>query len=404
MRIPGAVLSAAVVLLLAGPASAQSFLDEPINPAAPKTPAAPKNPIAARAAEMAPVLSWLQTQGVKLTYLGDEGGLKAYLGESANGKQQVFYVAPDGDHVVAGLLFKRDGMNVTGVQVGEMQQRFREAQQKYEEALKSSHEPSEDMKRQLRQGSEVIPTSGAKPAGRDAAAPAADKPIADKSPAEKPAEAKAADKPAPEHRSEIKPGTPALPTALALAAQQAAPQAEPPVAPVSSAIKQGPVRYLSGLDKAEFERSVEDLAWFRVGDEKAPALYMVADPNCRFCHKAWDDLKPMVLGGKLQLRVIMIAGLPGSDAPARAILSSDLPGQEWIAGRGSVDGIQTGPAPEPNSEKWNMTTRVLQGNADFIKRFSIQQTPFFGFVGRDGNLYSSTGVPSDLALFLSTLI
>ena len=318
MRIPGAVLSAAVMFLFAGAASAQSFLNEPINPA----PTPPKNPIAARAAEMAPVLSWLQTQGVKLTYLGEEGGLKAYLGESANGKQQVFYVAPDGDHVVAGLLFKRDGMNVTGVQVGEMQQRFREAQQKYEEALKTSHEPSEDMKRQLRQGSEVIPSTGSKSAEKDPAAT----PVADK-----PADAKATEKAAPERRTESKPGTPALPTALAqAAAQQAAPPVQP-VTPVASTLKQAPVRYLSGLDKAEFERSVEDLAWFRVGDEKAPALYMVADPNCRFCHKAWDDLKPMVLGGKLQLRVIMIAGLPGSDAAARAILSSDLPGQESVS-------------------------------------------------------------------------
>ncbi|MFC6051172.1 hypothetical protein ACFPYM_25355, partial [Methylobacterium hispanicum] len=93
-----------------------------------------------------------------------------------------------------------------------------------------------------------------------------------------------------------------------------------------------------------------------------------------------------------------------SDVAARAILGSDLPGQEWLAGRGSVDGVQAGPAPEPNSEKWNLTTRVLQGNAEFIRRFSIQQTPFLGFVGRDGKLYSSTGTPSDLALFLSSLI
>lgn len=388
MRIPGAALSAAVVLLFAGAASAQSFLNEPINPPS------QKNPIAARAAEMAPVLSWLQTQGVKLTYLGDEGGLKAYLGESANGKQQVFYATPDGDHVVADLLFKRDGMNVTGVQIGEMQQRFREAQQKYDEAMKTSHEPSEEMKRQLRQGSEVIPSTGAKTV--EPASKAAPEKAVDAKPADKPAE-----KPIPERRSEA---APSLPAALAQATTQPAAAPTQPVVPAASPIKQMPVRYLSGLDKAEFERSVEDLAWFRVGEEKAPALYMVADPNCRFCHKAWDDLKPMVLGGKLQLRIIMVAGLPGSDAAARAILSSDLPGQEWIAGRGSVDGIQAGPAPEPNSEKWNMTTRVLQGNADFIKRFSIQQTPFFGFVGRDGNLYSSTGVPSDLALFLSTLI
>ena len=382
MRITGAALAAALSLAAHG-AGAQSFLSEPLNP-----PAA-RNPIAARAAEMAPVLSWLQTQGVKLTYIGDEGGLKAYLGESANGKQQVFYVTPDGDHVVAGLLFKRDGMNVTGVQIGEMQQRFREAQQRYEEALKSSREPNEDIKRQVREGSEVIPSAPGKPAESPASVP---RPAAKAEPAPK---AEAAQNPAAPPSPSDRPAdaAPALP----------APATKPgPAASAMPAV--GPARYLSGLDKAEFEAAVADVAWFRVGDEKAPALYMVADPNCRFCHRTWDDLKPLVLGGKLQLRVIMIAGLPGSDQAARAILASDLPGQEWLAGRGSVDGIQPGAAPEPNSEKWNLTTRVLQGNAEFIRRFSIQQTPFLGFVGRDGKLYSSTGTPSDLALFLSPLI
>ena len=381
MRLPRALIAAALCLAAHG-AEAQSFLNDPINPSA------ARNPIAARAAEMAPVLSWLQTQGVKLTYIGDEGSLKAYLGESANGKQQVFYVAPDGDHVVAGLMFKRDGMNVTGVQIGEMQQRFREAQQRYEEALKSSREPNDDIKRQVREGSEVIPSVGVKPAENPAAPPTAKpEPVAE--PAAKPAGAKPS--PAPDARSD------AAPVAHV-------PAAKSPSAPASPVPAGVPARYVSGLDKSEFEAAVADAAWFRVGDEKAPALYMVADPNCRFCHRAWDDLKPLVLGGKLQLRVIMIAGLPGSDAAARAILASDLPGQEWLAGRGSVDGVQPGPAPEPNSEKWNLTTRVLQGNAEFIRRFSIQQTPFLGFVGKDGKLYSSTGTPSDLALFLSSLI
>lgn len=380
MRISRAVLAATLTIAAQG-AGAQSFLNEPLNPAA------ARNPIAARAAEMAPVLSWLQTQGVKLTFIGEEGGLKAYLGESANGKQQVFYVTPDGDHVVAGLLFKRDGMNVTGVQIGEMQQRFREAQQRYEEALKSSREPNDDIKRQVREGSEVIPSSPDKAPGSGTA----DTKSSEKLEPAKDQKVEPAPKPAASERS-----SDAAPVLPALAAKAApAPSAVPAM---------GPARYVSGLDKTEFQAAVEDAAWFRVGDEKAPTLYMVADPNCRFCHKTWDDLKPLVLGGKLQLRVIMIAGLPGSDQAARAILGSDLPGQEWLAGRGSVDGVQTGPAPEPNSEKWNLTTRVLQGNAEFIKRFSIQQTPFLGFVGKDGKLYSSTGTPSDLALFLSSLI
>src|SRR3546814_15867850 len=40
---------------------------------------------------------------------------------------QTFYVSPDGNHVVAGLLFRNGGVNVTGVQIGEMQSRFEKA-------------------------------------------------------------------------------------------------------------------------------------------------------------------------------------------------------------------------------------------------------------------------------------
>ncbi|MGU3558580.1 hypothetical protein [Methylobacterium radiotolerans] len=71
-------------------------------------------PVAVCSAEMLPVLLWHQTQGVKLIYLRERAGLNAYLSERANGKQ-VFYVAPAADHVIAGLLFKHDRMNVTGV-------------------------------------------------------------------------------------------------------------------------------------------------------------------------------------------------------------------------------------------------------------------------------------------------
>src|SRR3546814_2030494 len=53
--------------------------------------------------------------------------MRGYLGESPTGRMQTFYVSPDGNHVVAGLMFRNGGVNVTGVQIGEIQSRFEQA-------------------------------------------------------------------------------------------------------------------------------------------------------------------------------------------------------------------------------------------------------------------------------------
>ncbi|MGU3558579.1 hypothetical protein [Methylobacterium radiotolerans] len=282
--------------------------------------------------------------------------------------------------------------------------RLREAQRKYEEAMNSSHEPSENMKRQLQQWSEVIPSTDFHPAAKPVVAPAVvDEPAAEKSSTEKPVGAKVSDK--SEHRSELKSEPLALPAALVQAAERAAPQAAPPghaVAPAASANKQGPVRYLSGLDVGEFERSGGDLAWFRVRDQKTPALDLVANPNCHFCHKAWDGLKPMAPGGKLQLSVIMIANLPGSYAAARdPLLRPAEPGMDWTRfRRGLADRararteqreVEHDDARAPRQRRRH---HALLDPADAVPRLRH----------RDGNLYSSTGVPSGRAHFLSTLI
>lgn len=71
-------------------------------PELPRIEAAPVQPggeAGSRVGSPAPrpaVLAWLESQGVSLTALGEEGGLRAYLGEAAGGQMQVFYVTPDG--------------------------------------------------------------------------------------------------------------------------------------------------------------------------------------------------------------------------------------------------------------------------------------------------------------------
>jgi protein-disulfide isomerase len=87
------------------------------------------NPLADREDKIIPaVLLWMQQTGVKLTYLGNTGGIRGYLAESATGNMQTVYVTPDGLNTVSGLLygtnFSEKGSNLTGIQLDTMRRRY----------------------------------------------------------------------------------------------------------------------------------------------------------------------------------------------------------------------------------------------------------------------------------------
>lgn len=87
------------------------------------------NPLADREDKIIPaVLLWMQQTGVKLTYLGNAGGVRGYLAESATGSMQTVYVTPDGLNAVIGLLYGTNyseaGSNITGRQLDDMRKRY----------------------------------------------------------------------------------------------------------------------------------------------------------------------------------------------------------------------------------------------------------------------------------------
>lgn len=87
------------------------------------------NPLADREDKIIPaVLLWMQQTGVKLTYLGNTGGVRGYLAESATGNMQTVYVTPNGLNAVIGLLYgvnySEAGSNITGRQLDDMRKRY----------------------------------------------------------------------------------------------------------------------------------------------------------------------------------------------------------------------------------------------------------------------------------------
>jgi protein-disulfide isomerase len=161
---------------------------------------------------------------------------------------------------------------------------------------------------------------------------------------------------------------------------------------------------VSALDRGAVERALGSVPWFQVGVKEAPAIYMVVDPQCQFCHAAWHRLQDYVYGKKLQIRIVMIAGLKGSPPLAISILSRPNPGEAWLAGEGSVDNFTISPPPAQDTQQYQSAQRYLDMNAEFVRTFRISSTPTFLYVGKDERLYSSVGLPEDVQAFLAALI
>ncbi|MBY3433446.1 thioredoxin fold domain-containing protein [Rhizobium laguerreae] len=346
-----------------------------------------------------PVLAWLQQQGNKLTLIGEEAGLKGYLLESPTGKLQSVYVAPDGKHVILGLLYEQGGKNVTGVQLGEMRKRFDNAAKAL--GTTTANASAIDAANALKQGhheaagagsTDKPETDGDKPTQAAAAAAPA---VTEPSPAAETAPIEVVP-PLAESAPEVKAdaSSPALPVT-----PPAAPVALPEAAAAVVGADGNPSDvWASKIDRDQFIKAAEATPFFEVGSRLAPVtLWMVADPKCPYCHAAWDHLEPLVFDKKLKVRVIMINALEGSEPFAREILASPAPGRRWIE---SKAGTNLEPKVDPNSKEWKDTEKYLAMNMDFAKSFGVDRTPFLGYVAPDGRFYTVLGLPSDLDSFL----
>jgi protein-disulfide isomerase len=286
--------------------------------------------------KLPPVLRWLSSNGTKLTSIGDAGGLDGYIAETPSGKLQTFYVTPDGQHVVAGLLFRKGGVNLTGVQINELQKR-------YEAAKKQAEKISSEL-------GAVTPELVVPPKATDSLV-------------------------------------------------------EVPVEAISNGeVKQSvPNDYISSRDTSEIRGDLENAPWFQVGAQDAPVLYMIADPNCPFCHRVWSELKTKVMSRKLAVRVILIAAFERSEADAISILSRKDPSRVWLTGEGSSATVNISSPPAANTEEFQRASQYLSKNMDLIYKHEIQATPHFMYIGKEGSLYESEGVPVNLDVFLEAL-
>lgn len=141
----------------------------------------------------------------------------------------------------------------------------------------------------------------------------------------------------------------------------------------------------------EMWRKLQDSAWIADGDAKASrVLYVFSDPNCPYCHRFWQQARPWVEGGRVQLRHVVVGMLsPDSLGKAAALLAAGDPqaalGAHESAGRASTL-KPLGEIPDEIADK-------LRANLELMAEMGASATPAIYYMDVKGRLQRQQGVP-----------
>lgn len=140
-------------------------------------------------------------------------------------------------------------------------------------------------------------------------------------------------------------------------------------------------------------QALTDSTWVQDGDADAPRIiYMITDPNCPFCHKFWQQARPWVAQGRVQIRHVLVGVLTASSqGKAAAILQAEDPSQALH------DHESAGPERGiPPADKIQVDTgRQLDANRKLMLDLQIQGTPGIFYFDEEGGLQIQRGAPLD---------
>ena len=139
-------------------------------------------------------------------------------------------------------------------------------------------------------------------------------------------------------------------------------------------------------------KQLEQSTWIGDGKNNAPRIvYTFTDPNCPYCNKFWNDARPWVTSGKVQLRHVMVAILgPTSPGKAAAILNAGDPQaaltqheQQHAAG-----------GAKPLSQIPEKIRAQLDANQRLMQQLGSSATPTIFYKDASGKLQKMQGAPS----------
>ena len=139
-------------------------------------------------------------------------------------------------------------------------------------------------------------------------------------------------------------------------------------------------------------QQLEQSHWIADGSDTAErVVYTFTDPNCPYCNKFWNDARPWITSGKVQLRHVIVGILtPTSAGKAAALLSAKDPKlalneHEQEHAFGGIEPL----------DKISVTVRQqLDANQQLMQQLGLSATPAILYKDANGNLQKMQGAPS----------
>ncbi|MEE1920540.1 thiol:disulfide interchange protein DsbG [Pseudomonas sp. 148P] len=136
---------------------------------------------------------------------------------------------------------------------------------------------------------------------------------------------------------------------------------------------------------------MEKSAWIADGKADAPrVVYLFSDPNCPYCNMFWEQARPWVESGKVQLRHIMV-GIIRADSPGKsaALLAAKDPQQALLdhekAGKASkLKPLESIPAD---------VQAKLAANQALMDELGLSATPAIFYLDEQQRLQTQQGAP-----------
>ena len=136
---------------------------------------------------------------------------------------------------------------------------------------------------------------------------------------------------------------------------------------------------------------LDKTAWIADGKADAPrVVYLFSDPNCPYCNMFWQQARPWVDSGKVQLRHIMV-GIIRADSPAKsaALLASADP-QKALQAHESAGKAST---LKPLAKIPAQVQAKLDANLALMEELGLSATPAIFYMDDKGQLQTQQGAP-----------
>ncbi|MBJ9975342.1 thiol:disulfide interchange protein DsbG [Pseudomonas sp. S75] len=141
----------------------------------------------------------------------------------------------------------------------------------------------------------------------------------------------------------------------------------------------------------EIWAKLDKSTWIQDGKADAPrTVYLFSDPNCPYCNMFWEQARPWVDSGKVQLRHIMVGIIrPDSPGKSAALLAAKDPAKALkdheSAGKAStLKALQTIP---------EVVQKQLAANQGLMEEMGLGATPAIFYRDEQGQLQTQQGAP-----------